>query len=348
MKKKILAVAMVATMALASAMTAMAAVPDPTAYYNFDENIDGAKVIVRDDTAATAAEKLKEGTATQTYINGVVGKALNFEGIKDDNNVTKGNYGLLLENVKNLTDTYTVSFWMQPQNYAQWAPFVAMGNDIPGANGAEHWAGITYNGTMAPQIWSRNATNKHDWIWTTVVNPKSEGDEGYCATIAPLGVWSFVTVTVDASKAWDGDATLATATVYYNGENIGTTQVANGIVNTDDNKAYWGINPWDQLYLGAVDELKFWAGSALTADQVKELYEANKAPEVTTTEKETTPPPSTFPRGENPFQKTQAVEEESGVNMVVVGVIIAVVVVVVIVAVIVISTSKKKGNKEEK
>lgn len=69
---------------------------------------------------------------------------------------------------------------------------------------------------------------------------------------------------------WDENVYSSKSTTYVNGEFYSTGVVADDIF--DENvMVYLGINPWDDLFTGYIDELRFY-DMYVTAEQAKEIF----------------------------------------------------------------------------
>ena len=70
----------------------------------------------------------------------------------------------------------------------------------------------------------------------------------------------------------DGDASI-----YFNGEKLGSGDLSASALTRDTSDVYLGINYWaDPVFNGLMDDVKFY-DVAVTADQAAALYKAEKA-----------------------------------------------------------------------
>ena len=192
-------------------------------------------------TAKTQANS-GEYSGSITYEEGKVGKA-----------VKLGSYGLQMNTGKVGTE-YTVSMWVKPsQSLTEHSALIAM-SAPKGAT--EYWtavAGDTTSGTI--KLWSHNGS---DFRWTrTISGVALENNE-----------WSLLTYTQSGNDA----------VIYINGEAKGSGRAAVSL-GQDNNDLYIGVNNWDDLYNGLVDEVQVY-DKALTADQVYALYDTTSPEDI--------------------------------------------------------------------
>lgn len=275
--KRLVGVVTTLSMVFLSVSTAFAATPKYE--YNFDGELGGAKVVVREgdneDGGNAGALPVESDVAAQ-FDNGVNGQALYLD----------GKYGVLLD-AEAVGETYTLAFWVNPARFSNFGPIVQLGSDLLSANASAKWLNITktdWDGDSAPIIWSRNEVlDTFPWYLKAYFT----ADGGYQI---PKNEWSHIAVTVDGSKT-GMDPVLGTevdgtfhSQLYINGELIGEGPVAEGTF-TGDAKVYLGINAWDIIFKGLFDEFKIY-DTVLTAVDVKA---AMGELEVTSTGTTTTP-----------------------------------------------------------
>ncbi len=177
----------------------------------------------------------KVSDAEYSYSEGVYDKALSLD----------GSYGLeLLEDSSVLGENYTISAWINP---------AAIGSDVNpiiagGTFNPEYWLNLT----TSARIWSHNET---DYINNKGVNAYKKNE------------WQNVVFTVDQS---DDSADYATGRLYLNGELIEEGDVAKGIMTRNGAGLYFGINIWDTIYTGLVDDILLF-NRTLTADEVSAI-----------------------------------------------------------------------------
>ncbi len=215
---------------------------------------------------------------------GPVGKALYLD----------GKYGVRLDNLVPPTDdTYTVSFWYNASRLSNFTPSVTMGRN-PGhdaANTTVSWFNVTrgsWDETLYPIVWNRNSSVSADqidggvWPWTGALDGQTVGKKE----------WALLTFVVDGGRyQYVDEATNAPM-----GERVGCQFYLNGELKFDANaenkyyqgfapeifmgdgvEGYIGINFWDTLYKGFIDELYVY-DEALTPGQVLSLYQQGTVP----------------------------------------------------------------------
>ena len=206
------------------------------ASYNFDdESLTNQK-----DTDKPAVAKTKNLSSDYagdiTYEAGRSGKA-----------VRLGQYGLDL-NQKNLGKEFTVSAWMKPDGtFSENQILMFLGHYE--ANVAEQWMGISgkTNGTNTCKIWGKGGNLS---TWTTFFSPEISSDG-----------WHRITLT--------GKENILSA--YLDGELIGTTGQSNNPLDGENMGLYIGVNFWDQMFSGLVDDVKVYS-KAVTGSVLAESY----------------------------------------------------------------------------
>jgi hypothetical protein len=152
------------------------------------------------------------------YEDGIHGKALTMS----------GSYGLqLLSDPSVLGRSYTIAFWMKPeQTGACYDPTIAGGNFEKA-----YWLNLTLDGKM----WSSNGA----WV--------SSGATGaYTA-----GEWQQVTLVVDGDRQGTAENTVY-GELYVDGKKVNSGNIAADLMMQTDGGLYFGINPWDAVFTGAV------------------------------------------------------------------------------------------------
>lgn len=267
------------------------ALPDAFAHYTFDGDGEGYSAVTQvnkadDSTNDGATYDLESVDASFYYADGAVGKALFLD----------GSYGLDLNLEATGTDVYTVSYWLNAKFFFQFGPTLQMGYNIGKAADAGNnvtWMNITESTWGAdsklifPMIWSRNeASDAQDgtdcWPWMYAWDDSVHGKQE----------WVMITVVCSGEKQ-DGPtgSTTVGAQYYLNGQLMYDSQdnyanhtyweewtwdatLAPNIMQPGDSEfeAYFGVNYWDPLFIGYVDDLYVY-DQALTAGQVLSLYQ---------------------------------------------------------------------------
>ncbi|MCH5337646.1 MAG: hypothetical protein J1E03_02590 [Acetatifactor sp.] len=278
-------------------------IPDPYVHYTFDEGADEAYTIVERAENAPgdndgAIHGIVDSADTLGYADGPVGQALYLD----------GKHGLNLNFEPTNTDAYTISFWMNADRLGQFGPTLQMGYNVGKANDVA-WMNITQSdwgdggSNIFPVVWNRNARyNAQDGTacdaWMQIFDNEVHGKRE----------WAMITVVATGEKQEGLTAAgveFTRAQVYldgvmrYDSQTVIDEQwgydfcLAPGFMQPGDFKfeAWFGINYWDVIYKGFVDEFYVF-DSALTPGQVLSLYQLgnpnveSKAPEGTPVEEE--------------------------------------------------------------
>lgn len=270
------------------------ALPEAFAHITFDGDDEGYTAVVQTDDLGGndgANFGLADTDAAFAYADGPVGQALYLD----------GSYGVNLHLEPTKTDAYTVSFWVNAARLANFGPTLQIGYDIGKAADAGNnvtWLNVTQtewgadNAKIFPVVWSRNeASDAQDgtdcWPWMY----------GWDDSIHGKREWTMVTV-VCSGEVQNGPlgSTTAGAQYYIDGQLVYDSQAnytnntyfeytwdatlaPNIMQPTSDFESYFGINYWDTVFKGFVDDLYVFDG-ALSAGQVATLYaEGNPAVE---------------------------------------------------------------------
>lgn len=212
--------------------------PTPIATYTFDGTLSSKE----GTTAKAYAKTYGTYSGDITY---VAGRNAAITSDTDDKAVQLGSYGLELAE-KNIGSEYTVSLWVKPDGtIAKNMPVIALGYHTP-----ELWTAISGDGgTNACKVWANDKVN-NKFSWATLGN----------MTI-PSGEWSMVTLS----------QTAGTLSMYLNGNLVGTA-TAPDIMSGENAAIDLGVNNWDDLFTGQMDDVSVY-NKSLTAAQVRYLYD---------------------------------------------------------------------------
>lgn len=268
------------------------AIPDAFAHITFDEGAnEGYTVVERAENEpgsnTGATHGIVDSSATLGYADGPVGQAIYLDGV----------HALDLHLQPTNTDAYTVSFWMNADRVATYAPTLQVGYNMGMADNSGNnvtWFNITQSewgendnsNRIFPIVWSRNeASDAQDgtdcWPWMYAFDNERHG----------IREWVMVTL-VASGEVQNGPAGTTTvgAQYYINGQLVYDSQdnyanhtyweewtwdasLAPNIMKPDTElQSYFGINYWDTIYKGFVDDLYVF-DSALTPGQVLSLYQ---------------------------------------------------------------------------
>lgn len=264
------------------------AIPEAFAHLTFDGEDEGYSALVQnadnkgDNDGATYGLEKKD--VTFQYADGPVGKALYLD----------GSFGIDLGLKATNTDAYAVSFWVNATRLANFGPTLQIGYNIGKAADAGKnvtWMNVTQSewgadsAKIFPIVWSRNeASDAQDgtdcWPWMY----------GWDDSIHGKREWVMITIVCSGEKQNSPlGSTTAGAQYYINGQLVYDSQanytnntyfeytwdatLAPNIMQPGSSafEAYFGINYWDTVFKGFVDDLYVF-DKALTAGQVASLY----------------------------------------------------------------------------
>ena len=181
--------------------------------FPLDGTLDGAAPVGRERDSL----KPLDGAVCR-YTDGVDGKAL----------LLAGDYGLMLmDDTSGLGRSYTISFWMKPeQTGAPYDPSLAGGNFADA-----YWLNLTMDGKM----WSSNG----GWL-------SSRATGAYRA-----GAWQHVALVVYGERKGTVEKTVY-GELYLDGTLVNSGNIAADLMLYPGAGLYFGINPWDSMFTGAV------------------------------------------------------------------------------------------------
>lgn len=266
--------------------------PEAFAHITFDEDKveeDGYEFLIqaKDDSGAitglaTAAE---EDLAKKQYGEGPVGTSL-----------FMNKFGLRLPVKATNTDAYTVSFWINADRHSQFGPTAQFGYDISladDAGGDVTWMNITETDWLGdpiyPVVWSRHQS-ANSWPWFCSFDATEHGKKE----------WTMITIVTNGIQEQYGDVTGVDAQLYINGRLVYDCKdnkdnesffpwgeggvwgccLAPDIMKPAEGNNFeflFGINYWDAIYRGWVDDLYVF-DSALTPGQVVSLFNMGEIP----------------------------------------------------------------------
>lgn len=215
---------------------------EPIKTYTFDNNTDDAVFFSR------------EGYYSDDCIYEITDHSLTYDiGMKGNSLYMNGEFGMkLFPSID--SDCCTFSYWIKPEAITQCTPTLMI---VPYNFQDESFINVTLKADqLSPNIWTHTMIPEDI---RTSIGPYDSIKEN---------TWYFLTIVVD-KKIKISQYTIGAA-LYINGFPAGTGEVPLDFLKTDS--TYWfGINIWDDLYKGYVDELSFF-NCALSESEVKELY----------------------------------------------------------------------------
>ena len=282
---------------------------EPVVYYPFESTDEGWKVVVADGSkAANNAYDATNIDGSRGIIDGDVSLVKNKGGVKGNSLFLDRNYAIDLNFDATNTDAWAVSFWLCTTGMTNYMPSLQMGNNIgykAFAGNNVTWLNVTQTdwvGATFPVLWSRNEDSSvKDENGNILLNDKGENLTDCFPWMSAydnekliygLKEWVHITIvaTGDVYTAPNG-IQAAGAQLYINGElrydsfdnynNATYFEVTDGLATMAPNimkpaegqtfEAYFGINYWDNLFKGCVDEFYVF-NQAITADDVATLY----------------------------------------------------------------------------
>lgn len=191
------------------------------------------------EPAKAVHKKLEDYTGDITYE----------ESGKSGKGIRLGEYGLKL-NKMNLGQAYTVSMWFKPDGTFDENQCLA----FLGYHSPENWISLSGSktGTNQCKVWAKGGIfGSHTTLFNTAI---------------PSGQWQQFTITGTKGKV----------TAYLNGIKIGTAN-SNDPLAGGNQDIYLGINFWDKVFDGVLDEVKVYSialNEAEVQNQAKEEFEA--------------------------------------------------------------------------
>ena len=200
------------------------------------------RLVASFDFENTLDNGVEGGTDAQAlgYKLGSYTGEVSYEQGRDGQAVRLGDYGLKL-NQQDVGDEYTVSFWVKNHSaLAENQVLLLLGYHDP-----ENWMALSgsQSNTSKLKFWG----NGGGFSWTTLAN-----------TSVPADTWHQITIT----------GTQGQATLYRDGVSLGTVQ-SNNPLSGSNADIYLGVNNWDALFDGLVDEVRVY-NIALSQEEVQE------------------------------------------------------------------------------
>ena len=255
---------------------------NPLMHYTFDD-ATGLSAVTQ---VEKAADSINDGATYDIgasahdilFSNGPVGQCVYLD----------GKYGIQLDmsNINITDDSYTISFWINADRLSTFGPVVQMGRNMGDAGDDRtvswlNWTKSTWGTNSAdifPVVWNRNSSIGTDiaadgvWPWGYAMDDMEHGKRE----------WILFTLVVDGVGYTCADDALPRvgASYYLDGElkhfadanNMFYQGVSPEVLLADGIEGYIGINYWDTIYKGYIDELYIF-DEVLTAGQIKTLFE---------------------------------------------------------------------------
>lgn len=224
-------------------------IPEPKKRYSFDDFLDNAAVVERYEIFNDNAI-LPNLQYPVTYNDGKKGKALYMD----------GNYGLKLD-PGFTSEIYSFSYWINfdIMNLNWYTPTIMI---TPTTFAAEKFVNVTLStGNFSPCVWT-HIINPYDIRYET----GNSANNGWAYNSDDN--WYYITVCVNGDNDFDNEHVICD--LYINGFYINSGPIPKNLL-IEGSTVWFGINIWDSVYCGNVDEITFF-DSYLNADEVKALY----------------------------------------------------------------------------
>lgn len=224
----------------------------PVATYSFDGDYGNATPVERIEYYSNAGIVESDGSSF-TYKDGMLGQCLHMDGFE-----------ALKFNLNISSESYTVSYWMKPDKITNCTPSLMI---TPMGFEADTFINVTLS-----------VDNLSPNIWTHMIYPYDERSNTGVPGILSTDEWYYITVVVDENMSASLldeygvrlDEFNSGAALYINGFLMDIGKAPKSIC-TDTTEYWFGVNIWDDLYMGYVDELSFF-DQALTENEIKDLY----------------------------------------------------------------------------
>lgn len=237
-------------------------VPAADYSYSFNDKLDNAVAVTRSGdeggfNAGTYPELSDE--VLPLFTDGIEGSALYLD----------GTYGVELMGIEGLSDSYTISFWFRADQLCDWSPFLVIGSNLLDVDGTQNY--ISFNKktteegeTVVPVYNTINRTCDN----SCEIRPSAENKK--CVS---LNEWTYITICADGTQVSESDSMKVTGYLYVNSELVGSGEISKLSFETENLKAYVGIDCFDELYRASFDEIHIW-NSLLDERQISAMYVA--------------------------------------------------------------------------
>lgn len=276
---------------------------EPVVYYPMESLDEGWTVVVADGSkAANDAYDPSNIDGSRGIVAGDASLAKYLGGVKGNALFLDRNYAIDLNLNPTNTDAWSVSFWICTTGMTNYMPSLQMGSNMgykAGVGNNVTWLNVTQTdwvGATYPILWSRNEASAVVDANGTITTDCFPWMSAYDTEklIYGLGEWVNVTIvaTGDIYTAPLGNQ-AAGAQLYINGElrydsydnfmnatyfeitdTEGNATMAPNIMKPAEGQtfeSYFGINYWDNLFKGCVDEFYVF-DKAITAEDAAILY----------------------------------------------------------------------------
>lgn len=266
---------------------------EPIVYYGFESTDEGWSVVVEDTTkSANNAYDLADictGVA-RGIVDGDVSLAdLTHAGVSGKCAYLNRSWAMDLNFDATNTDEWSVSFWVYALGMTNYMPTLQFGSNLGYDSGSVSWLNVTktdWAGDVYPMLWSRHE-DYNSWPWMYAYDTTLHGyKEWVNITIVATGETfdspdgikvAGCQLYLDGELVYDAYDNYMNATYFEITDSLGT--LAPDIMKVNDNQtfeSYFGINYWDTMFKGCVDELYVF-DKAITAEDAAALYNRGDA-----------------------------------------------------------------------
>lgn len=234
-------------------------VPKADYSYSFNGKLTDAVVVTR------AGDE--DGFNAGTYPEAAEVLPLFTEGVEGDAIYLDGSYGVELLGIEALTASYTISFWFRAEELQDWSPFLVIGSHLMDVGGSQSFLSFNKKTTEEGEV-IVPVFNTIDAVWNNACEVRPSMDPKQCIF---LNEWNYITICVNADEV--SEEGKVTGYLYLNSEMIGSGEVSCLNLDSDNVKAYLGINCFDKLFRASYDEIHIWQ-YVLDESQISSMYTA--------------------------------------------------------------------------
>lgn len=242
--------------------TLLSDVPAADYSYSFDGKLDDAFAVTRSGDVGgfnegTYPERAEE--IVPLFTDGMEGDALYLD----------GSYGVELLGIEALADSYTISFWFRAEELCDWSPFLLIGSNLLDKGGTQNYLSFnkktTEDGETVVPVY-----NTINCVCDNSCEIRPSSDNKQCVN---LNEWTYITICVDGTQVSETDSMKVMGYLYINSELVGSDEISKLDLETEQLKAYVGIDCFDELYRASFDEIHIW-NSLLDERQISAMYVA--------------------------------------------------------------------------
>ncbi|MBD5492266.1 MAG: LamG domain-containing protein [Lachnospiraceae bacterium] len=189
------------------------------------------------------------------------------EGVEGEAVYLDGSYGIELLGIEALNDSYTISFWFRAEEMQDWSPFLVIGSHLMDVGGSQSFLSFNKKTTEEGEV-VVPVFNTIDAVWNNACEVRPSMDSKQCIF---LNEWNYITICVNADEVSEEGKIMGY--LYLNSEMIGSAEVSCLNLDSENLKAYLGINCFDKLFRASYDEIHIWQ-YVLDESQISAMYAA--------------------------------------------------------------------------